>query len=257
MQTYLYLSLIPESLIASMLPPLEFGAYYATGTQKRTRGRAIFFEIDPGLKSDYFPMEAVEQRCVPHEDGRPRKSTYLSIYRVLEHLPLEAIGKLYLTTDDGRSLALEPKAYERKDEFGLHLYQELAPVRPRVISTDGPREFCQFITNSANPVHVPTITFAELVLGGLSGDPENAKADDLPYRNIAHLRDCLMSLKQEPQKRVKTVVRSWAEEMLFRTIKNGIFLGSQEGLKFYEMPSIDQLEREYYDWWRSAQASFA
>jgi len=33
METYLYLSLIPESLIASQLAPEEFGNYYAVGTR--------------------------------------------------------------------------------------------------------------------------------------------------------------------------------------------------------------------------------
>ena len=43
MSVYLYLSLIPEALIASMLPPLDFGTYLAIGTKKRTRGQAMFF----------------------------------------------------------------------------------------------------------------------------------------------------------------------------------------------------------------------
>ena len=41
MGTYLYLSLTPESLVASMLPPSEFGAYMAIGTQKQTNGQAM------------------------------------------------------------------------------------------------------------------------------------------------------------------------------------------------------------------------
>ena len=47
MTVHLYLSLIPEALIASMLTPEEFGAYYAVGSEKKSRGQAIFFEIDP------------------------------------------------------------------------------------------------------------------------------------------------------------------------------------------------------------------
>ncbi len=43
---YIYLSITPESLIGSMLPPDEFGAYLATGTKKRNKGQAIFFELD-------------------------------------------------------------------------------------------------------------------------------------------------------------------------------------------------------------------
>ncbi len=39
---HLYLSLMPEALIASMLSPEEFGAYYAVGTEKKSSGQAIF-----------------------------------------------------------------------------------------------------------------------------------------------------------------------------------------------------------------------
>ena len=34
---HLYLSLIPEALIASMLTPEEFGVYYAVGTANKSR----------------------------------------------------------------------------------------------------------------------------------------------------------------------------------------------------------------------------
>ncbi len=87
MQNYLYLSLIPESLVASMLPPEEFGAYLATGTRKRPHGRAMFFQIAPDFQSDYFDLASADRRCVPHPDGQPKHSVYLSIYRALEHIP--------------------------------------------------------------------------------------------------------------------------------------------------------------------------
>jgi len=68
---YLYLSLIPEALIASMLPPEEFGAYLAVGTRKRTLGQAMFFAVE-GLKSSTaFDLREAERRCVPHPDGEP------------------------------------------------------------------------------------------------------------------------------------------------------------------------------------------
>ena len=39
MSIYLYASLVPEALIVSMLPPDEFGTYYAVGTRKKARVR--------------------------------------------------------------------------------------------------------------------------------------------------------------------------------------------------------------------------
>ena len=49
MKIHLYLSLNPEALIASHLAPEEFGAYLAVGTQKYSRGQAMFFEVDPDV----------------------------------------------------------------------------------------------------------------------------------------------------------------------------------------------------------------
>ena len=52
MKQYLYLSLVPEALIASNLSPEEFGSYYATGAFRRNCDPAIFFEIDPNFNAE-------------------------------------------------------------------------------------------------------------------------------------------------------------------------------------------------------------
>jgi len=57
MDVFLYLSLIPEALIASMLPPLEFGTYLAVGTKKRTRGQAMYFSLEGLEESPYSYQE--------------------------------------------------------------------------------------------------------------------------------------------------------------------------------------------------------
>ncbi len=104
---HLYLSMIPEALIASQLSPEEFGVYYALGTEKKSRGQAIFFELAPDLRVEGLPIEEGLQRCVPHEDGTPKRSLYITVYRALERVPLDAILRLYLVTQDGRVLGLD------------------------------------------------------------------------------------------------------------------------------------------------------
>ena len=141
MTVHLYLSLIPEALIASMLEPEEFGNYYAVGTKKKTSGQAIFFEVDPNFESTYFKIKESMARCVPHEDGSPKASIYISIYRVLEHVPVSALVKLYLVTQDGRALGLDPSTEIPSMDEGLHLYKEIAPVSPLVASRLNPIEF--------------------------------------------------------------------------------------------------------------------
>lgn len=257
MTTYLYLSLIPEALVASMLPPDDFGLYYAIGSAKRSRGQAIFFSVDRDKIADAgFPLQDVENRCVAHEDGSPKSSLYLSIYRVLERVPREALTALHLATDDGRVLTVNPDKFVPDGEDRTHLYQELCPVTPRIVSRLNPAEFATFITNTERNVHVPRIAFAELTLGNLKNDPEHRDIDNLPYPNIGHLRDCLRELSKSPDKRSKTVLRQMTQEVLFRTIRNGVFVGDSTGITAFPLPSQDALEREYRAWWRSAQSTF-
>jgi hypothetical protein len=251
--THLYFSLIPESFVASMLDPHAYGAYLATGTSLRARGPAIFFEIDPDLKCEHFPMHLVGERCVPHPDGSPRHSVYLSIYRVLEHMPIDAIGNLYLATADGRVLELTPGEYAPSTSRKGHLYQEFCPVNPCVASRLDAPDFCRFITSSESPVSVPRIVFSELRLQELANDPVAGSAENLPYLNIEHVRHCLAGLLDRPEKKVKMVQRRMRGPVLYRTIRNGFFLGGGDDLKYYPMPSVEELDSKHHEWWRSAQ----
>ena len=48
---------------------------------------------------------------------------------------MEAIKKLYLVTQDGRVLGIDAAESLPEGSVGLHLYQEIAPVHPQVVST--------------------------------------------------------------------------------------------------------------------------
>jgi hypothetical protein len=252
MTIHFYLSLIPEALIASMLEPEEFGSYYAVGSQKKSRGQAIFFEVDPKFKSAYFHTDEAVKRCVPHEDGSPKRSIYLSVYRVLENVPLTSLGKLYLVTQDGRSLGIDKSRGLPEDEGGLHLYREIAPLSPLVASALAPRAFYDLIVrNPTSLIKLPAICFAELRLGALADDPQNGDIGDLPYENIDHLRNCLLELRGKSI-HTKMVDRLPTRVIPYRTIHNGLFVGNAEKLLFYALPPFEELKKTHYDWWRSA-----
>jgi hypothetical protein len=256
MKIYYYLSLIPESIIASMLSPEDFGNYYALGSHKRSRGQAIFFEIDPGKLGEAIDIADAEARCVPHEDGSPRKSSYLKIYRALESVPTEALVRLYLTTDDGRTLAIEPGEYTAEEDRPLHLYQELCPVTPRVVSKLNPIDFCKRLTMPNGPIHVPRIVFAEMKLENLARDPDARDVENLPYLNLDHLRDCLRELRHTYAKPTKTVIRQMKQDVLYRTIRGGFYVGDKDSFLYFPMPGKEELESTYYPWWRSALSSY-
>jgi hypothetical protein len=252
MAVHFYLSMVPESLIASMLPPKEFGAYLAVGTRKRSRGPAIFCDLKEDFRSEPFDLDAAAERCTPHEDGTPKHSVYVSIYRVLERIPLEAVRHLFLVTRDGRVLELAPADVPASFEGRLHLYAQVCPVRPVVASSLDPREFTRFITDTSRPVSVPRLCFAELELGELAEDPAAGDAQNLPYHYLDHLRDCLQQLDVGSGKPTKTVDRTPPWLLPYRCIKSGIFLGDATGLLHFPMPDRDELENTHHDWWRSA-----
>ena len=252
MSVHLYLSLIPEALIASMLPPEEFGVYYTVGYSKKQRGQAMFVELDPDFRHDFFQIEKGLARCVPHEDGRPKKSTYISTYRVLEHIPLESIKTLYLVTKFGETLALNRSYDYPKDDTTLYMYQEIAPTSPLVVSSLDPQAFYNFLTKEdANMIHLPAVCFVDLRLGELAKHPEHGAVGDLPYSYIHQLRECLLEL-QTKTIHTKMVDRTHNIEYPYRMINSGIYIGNTQELAYFPLPSHKELRTKYYQWWRSA-----
>jgi hypothetical protein len=252
MTVHLYLSLIPEALIASMLSPKEFGVYYAVGTHKKLHGQAMFIELEPEFRHEFFRIQDGIQRCVPHEDGSPKRSVYISAYRVLEHVPLEAFRKLYLVTAYGEVLALDASESLPAVTDELHMYQEIAPVQPLVVSTHSAVDFYNFITKDPKSlIHLPSICFVELRLGELAEDPEHGAVRDLPYTYIHHLRECLIEVSTKTIHH-KMVNRVQPIEFPYRMVKSGVFVGNRDGLAYFPMPSLEELRSKHYRWWRSA-----
>jgi len=250
MKKYFYLVATPESLIASHLPPSEFGHYMSVGTKKRTRGQNIFFELDPD-KLKGLPEEHIEKNLVPYPDGEPKRSVFCCIYRALEKTPLAALKNLYLSTDDGKVLELYSSEYEEIESDEIHLYQQLNPITTRVASRLSPNEFVHFLTDTSKPVSTPKLFFVELLLNELANDP-NAPLHNLPYPNPDHLRDCLIKLHENTGKLTKTVLRFMSGDLNYRTIKTGFFVGEKERYLYYPFPSVKDLESKHYSWWRSA-----
>jgi hypothetical protein len=251
------MSLIPEALIASMLPPAEFGTYYSVGSSKKTRGQAMFIELDPDFRHDFFDIEQGIARCVPHTDGSPKKSVYIATYRVLEHIPLTNVDTLYLVTKFGETLALKRSFEFPSKEEGLYMYQEIAPKNPLVVSTLEPVEMYRFLTQDPTSlIHIPAVCFVELRLGDLARDPVHGEIANLPYENVYNLRDALVAVSSADKTvHTKMVDRVHSIEYPYRMIDSGIFIGNMDELAFFPLPPRDELRNKYYRWWRSANIS--
>jgi hypothetical protein len=252
MNKYIYLTCTPEALVASMLPPQGFGMYLSTGTKKRNKGQTIFFEVDLSQIEKIIDVESLNKRCVAKEDGSPKSSVYLSVYRVLETIPTSALKSLYLTTDHGCVLELKKSPYDKSKEpqNALHLYQELCPVTPLVASGLAPSSFLKRLTDNSIPIVLPKLFFVELKLGELATNPLSGSAEHLPYSNIGHLRDCLEILRGEYEKHMKTVQRIFSGTLLYRTIETGFYVGAIDEMAFYPYPSMKQLEDINYEFFR-------
>jgi hypothetical protein len=257
MKTHLYLSLTPESLVASMLDPEDFGKYMSLGEERRNAGVVVFFEVDPEAIDDAAEIRERLELCVAHPDGRPKRSLYLSIYRALERVPVAALGDMFLTTKAGLTLRVGRGEYVPHPDGQAYLYQEFAPVGVRAVSVHEPRAFSRFITDPGQPVSLPRIAFADLRLGELARDPAGGSAGNLPYPDVEHLRECLRALGDagDPAgKPTKIVNRMNRLDDVFFMIETGFHVGDPHDCAFYPMPDEDTLSRDHHAWWHSAKA---
>lgn len=253
MDTHLYLSVTPEALIASMLAPEDFGKYLSTGARRSASGPAIFMELDPATACEAYGLGDIKELCTPHEYGAPRRSSYQSIYRVLERLPVASVQALHLTTRKGVTMTLKPGPVPKDFPTGYFLYQELGPVGPRAVSRLTPPEFAAFMTSPDNAIGVPSLFFADMRLGQLAGAPVRGNADDLPYANIGHLRQCLEDLEQRPDKPAKVLNRDTVLTDLYQNVATGFYLGNGGKLTHFPMPDRDTLSSAHNSWWLSAK----
>jgi hypothetical protein len=170
----------------------------------------------------------------------------------LEHIDFDALMHLYLTTMDGRTLELSPSETIPEGPEQLHLYQEITPVSPLVVSRLNPLEFIgQIVRDPVALLKLPAMVFAELQLGELAEDPEMGLIENLPYLNQDHLRQCLTDVKTKYQA-TKMVDRVSSPNVQYRTIKNGFFVGNQSQLIYFPMPSFEEIRNTNYRWFRSA-----
>lgn len=253
MHAYLYLSLIPEALIASHLSPAEFGSYLAVGPKNRSRGPAMFFSLSPEYRDEIFRTFRVDPSLDRQGPHNRRRSLYLGVYRVLEHTPVKAMLWLHLATVDGRVLTLSPEPYVAPEARRFYLYQELCPATPRIVSVLAPHGLGQRLTDPAQRVHLPAVVYADLRLDAMAHDPEAENTGDLAYANLGHLRDCLRELQSRPEKTTKVVIRFLHRALLFRMLQHGFYVAAQEGaFRFFPMPGAEALETTHAKWWKSA-----
>ncbi|MDT8297374.1 MAG: hypothetical protein RQ801_03655, partial [Spirochaetaceae bacterium] len=236
MDIHYYLTLYPmEAMIASQLDSEAFGAYMAVGNRKGSSERLIFVEVVEEKIADSFDIDYARRRCIQHSDGRLKNSVYLSVYRALEATPISALGLLWLTTKDGRSLALKQGAYTDLDPWtGTALYQELCPAHPLVVSALNPKHFAEYIVEDSSKVTMPSIFFAELGIPDLENPAFTGNVGGYFDHMLEHLNSCVADLKAGKGKMSKIVDRSADVVFNYQVIGRGLYISSNEDqLAFY------------------------
>lgn len=250
---YYYLTVYPmEALIASQLEPKKFASYMALGSRKGSAEKLIFMTVKQDCSGSFDWKHAIEH-CKPHPDGKLKNSVYLSIYRVLEHIPLEALGTCYLVTKDGLSLPIEKKDYTKcKDSGPFSLYQEICPVSPLTISSLKPKEFADYIINESGKISLPAIIFADIGIIDFDNMENSGNVGGFYDHNIEHLKECISEIQEKGGKKTKIVDRSYASRFSYQVIGNGIFAARGNEIVCYSMPGNEELKKIDYDWGRSA-----
>ena len=253
MSMHYYLSIFPtEALIASELEPGQFGAYMATGSKKGSAEQIIFIETEGDFGND-FDWGYAKEKCVPHPNGNPKHSVYLSVYRTLENIPLEKLGSMYLTTKDGRVLKLEKDSY--RDTINgrkYYIYQELCPLTPVIVSVLDPEDFSNNLTSPDKKVTVPKIVFTDIKVPDFDNPGNTGNLGSMYDNKIPHVLNCISSVTGDKAKSNKTVDRSHVESFSFQIIENAVYVGDGKELLEYRMPDIEEIKNINYDWGRSA-----
>ena len=257
---HLYMIVFPiNALVSSQLDPEKFGEHYTTGSARHFSGKVIFTELDVNFRDSYFKIDEYLERTVAHEDGSPKKTKFISSYNVLEHVDLDSIKKLYLTTTNGVTLPLESEEFNKNIPQGiLRLYQEITPLENFVASNLNQKEFGNYITRESVSKGSPKICFTQIDFDIEKFLEANKNRDiihiDIPNVNAFHFYDSVVELLDNPDKKTKTIsLGSILRDLSYKVVRHGFWFVDGEKTKFFPMPAVHELENKHYHWWKNVR----
>jgi hypothetical protein len=257
-QKHLYLILFPnEALVASQLSPEDFGKHYSIGSPRHFTGKVIFAEVDISFRHEYLRIDEYLALTESGKPGVPKRTKFVKSYRVLEHIDFSALHKLYLVTTNGSILGLEKGQEPQRHGAGgrVQVYQEICPLRLLVASRLDPRQFGSYITQETWSKGAPKIFFTQYDINVEevvnSNEVSAFGMGPLPNVNPANLPLALKELQADPNKRTKTVsLNPNLDVMSYKTIQPGFWFAAADITVFYRMPTMDELHKKHYSWWK-------
>lgn len=256
--SHLYQILSPNpALVASQLEPHSFAKHYTSGSTRYHSGKIVFAEIDLRFRHPFFKIDDGLAALVPHRDGRPKATRFISSYRVLEHIDLSAIQRLYLTSAEGFAITLEPAPYEKEHQAGyLRIFVEITPLKMLVLSRCNFPEFGHQITDPNFSKSAPKqfYTQVELNIDDFLKDFEERPTMHSPIGGLhpGKLRDAILEMRTRPEKLGKGLsLASMFDNISYRTIRHGFMFASQNETKYFPMPSDEEIKEMNPRFWRT------
>ena len=254
----LYQILYPnQALVASQLGPGDFARHYLIGSIRHYSGKMVFADIDINFRHPYFDIDGGLKHLVPHKDGGPKHTKFICSYRVMEHMDLDCINSLYLSTSEADTLELKPEAYDKVHKTGyLRTFAEIAPLSMLVMSPFDMIEFGRFITHPGNPKGCPKLFYAQIELNvdEFLTDFEKNPFMRAPFSFLhpSKLRDAILQLKANPEKTAKGLsLFCPLDQISFKMIRHGFMFTSQDKSKFFPMPRLREIETHHFRFWQS------
>ena len=253
----IYMVLYPNTtLIASQYEPEMFARHYTSGSSRHYSGKVVFAEVDVNYRNAFLDIENVLGQLTPHSDGRPKATKFIASYRVLEHVDLAAIGRLYLSTQEGHCIALDKGAYEASENEAVRVYAEVSPMRMLVMSKYNLREFGAYITDPGNHKSAPKQFYTQLdidVPEFLQEFEQNPfKPSPISALHPSTIRDGFNDLMNHPDKNSKGVsLDSNLDSISYRLLKHGFAFAAQGESLFYPLPSHAEIEARNLKFWRT------
>lgn len=257
-EPHLYMICYPNAaLVLSQLQPKDFVYRYSYGSTSYHSGKLVFAEIDINYRHPYFRIDEALENLHPHEDGGPKASKYISSYRVLEHVDVDAVRMIYLVNSDGTFFPLEPGEYHPEvDDSELHVYAEITPLTMMTLSRYNMREFGRWFTGENQYLSVPRLLYLEMNLD-VDAFLEDFKRNPFappPLAGVhpAKLRNAIQELKSRPDKPLKGLTLDTVlSQQSYRSVKTGIMLMDAEKEKFFPMPALAKIERNDLKFYKS------
>ncbi|VGO22144.1 hypothetical protein [Pontiella sulfatireligans] len=253
----LYMVLYPNTaLIASQLEPKMFAKHYTSGSSRHYSGKLVFAEVDVDYRNDYFDIENMLKELMPHEDGRLKATKFIASYRVLEHVDFSAIGRLYLSTEEGHCIGLDRGEHDISHAETIRIYAEIAPMRLLVMSKLTPPEFGKRITKPGHTKAAPKQFYTQLNID----IPEFLKEfEQNPFKpspvaalHPSTIRDAFLDLTTSPEKNSKGLsLDSNLDSISYRQLKHGFTFATEGENIFYPLPSQREIEAKNLKFWRT------